>query len=142
MGTNVQYDFKNLRAMHDHIIVADMQFSQRFTNSGIFLPSDNMKSSGIRPRWARVVAVGPEQKDVQVGQYIMLEHGRWTRGINVNWDGEELEIHRADNNAILMVSDEPQIDETLSDAQDGGRMQSDAKIHGSMHNSDTGYRDI
>jgi hypothetical protein len=38
---------------------------------------------GIVPRWARVYSVGPEQEDIKVGQYVLVSHGRWTRGIEV-----------------------------------------------------------
>jgi hypothetical protein len=76
------------------------------------LPSDDGKSEGVRHRWARVWAVGPEQKDIKVGEWILLEHGRWTRGITVEENGEDIIVRRADNKAILIVTDEKP-DETL-----------------------------
>ena len=49
----------------------------------------------------------PQQKDVKVGEWILLEHGRWTRGVTVvEEDGTEITIRRADTKAILMVSEE------------------------------------
>jgi hypothetical protein len=75
-----------------------------------------MKSSGIRPRWCRVYAVGPEQVDVKVGQYICVEHGRWTRGVKIDDGTGKLTIHKIDGNAIMLVSDEPVNDYTMSDA--------------------------
>ena len=74
-----------------------------------------MKNSGIRPRWAKVYAVGPEQKDIQVGQYILISHGRWTRGIKIQDIEGVKTIRKVDNNDILLISDEPVLDETLSD---------------------------
>jgi len=126
---------ESLRAIHDHVLVTDMNFSERFTSGGIFIPGDDMKSSGVRPRWAMVVAVGPEQKDVEVGQFILVAHGRWTRGIEIELGGRAATVRRVDNNDILLVSDEPMIDDTMSKEADGGKMQSDAKIYGSLHNS-------
>jgi co-chaperonin GroES (HSP10) len=97
-----------LRPLSDKVIVTDMQFGIEQTAGGIFLPSDDGKSSGIHPRWARVFAVGPEQKDVKEGDWILLEHGRWSRGHRYeNESGEEIDIRLADTNAILAVSDEP-----------------------------------
>ena len=40
----------------DVILVSDMAFDNRTLNSGILLLNDNMKSQGIRPRWAKVYA--------------------------------------------------------------------------------------
>lgn len=126
---------EGIRAIKDHVLVTDMNFSERFTSGGIFIPNDDMKSAGVRPRWAMVVAVGPEQQDVQVGQYILVAHGRWTRGLEIEIGGRTATIRRVDNNDILLVSDEPMVDDTMSKEADGGKMQADAKIYGSLHNS-------
>lgn len=101
--------------LNDVILVQDMVFDERVTTGGIILPNDNGKSSGIRPRWAQVYAVGPEQKEVQVGQYICISHGRWSRGIDITDDTGKKTIRRVDPNDVLMVSDEPVQDDTLSD---------------------------
>lgn len=104
-----------LHPLRSHVIVYDMKFEHRITNGGILLPNDDMKSAGIRPRWAKVYAVGPEQKDIEPGQYILISHGRWTRGINIVDEEGEKTIRRVDPNDILLVSDEPMVDETMSD---------------------------
>ena len=107
---------KAIYPLKDTIIVSDMSFDERKTAAGIVLINDDMKSSGIRPRWGRVYAVGPDQKDVTVGQYICIEHGRWTRGIKIDDAvmGKKT-LHKVDGNAILLVSDEPVADYTMSD---------------------------
>lgn len=111
------HKIKKLRALHDHVIVEDMNFSGRTLSSGIILPSDNGKSSGIRPRWARIYAIGSEQKDVTVGQWICVAHGRWTRGIEIEDDQGVRTIRRIDPQDILLLSDEePPEDDTMSDA--------------------------
>lgn len=107
---------KGINAIKDHVIVTDMHFGERRLNSGIVLLNDDEKSEGIRPRWGRVYAVGPEQNDVQVGQWVLIEHGRWTRGLKVEIDNQEFVIRRADPECIIFVSDEePPADETISD---------------------------
>jgi co-chaperonin GroES (HSP10) len=108
---------KNLRPLRDSVIVSDMAFDQRQLSSGIILLNDNGKSSGIRPRWGRVYAIGPDQQDVRVGQWICVAHGRWTRGIDIEDDQGKHTIRRIDPNDILMVSDDPPgPDDTMSDA--------------------------
>ncbi len=106
---------KKILPLRDSIIVSDMTFEERISNGGIIILNDDMKSSGIRPRWAKVYAVGPDQKDVKVGQYILISHGRWTRGIKIEDDEGVRTIRKVDNNDILMVSDEPVNDQTMSD---------------------------
>lgn len=104
-----------ITALNDSVIVSDMSFDERITNGGILLPNDDMKSSGIRPRWGKVFAVGPEQTDIKVGQYILISHGRWTRGIKIDDGTGEKTIRKVDNKDILLISDEPVNDSTMSD---------------------------
>lgn len=111
------YKIKKLKPVGDTIIVTDMVFDERISAGGIVLVNDDMKSSGIRPRWARVYATGPKQKDIKVGQYICISHGRWTRGIKIEDDEGEKTIRKVDNNDVLLVSDEPVFDATISDKE-------------------------
>jgi co-chaperonin GroES (HSP10) len=97
----------NLRPLDKKVLVTDMEFGMETTAGGIILHSDDGKSTGIHPRWAKVYAIGPNQNEVKVGEWILLEHGRWSRGINyLTPEGDEIVIRLADNNAILMSSDE------------------------------------
>jgi len=108
-------EIKSIKAIGDHIIVSDMNFDQRTTSSGIVLLSGDKKLEGIHARWARVYAVGSDQQDVRVGQWVCVKHGRWTRGLNIE-DSESVKtIRRVDNNDILLVSDEPMEDESIGD---------------------------
>jgi co-chaperonin GroES (HSP10) len=93
--------------IRDNVLVSDMDFDMRTTKSGIHLLNDDGKSEGIRPRWGRVWAVGEEQKELKVGDWILVEHGRWTRGITVETDsGLETTVRRIDNDCVLAVADE------------------------------------
>ena len=109
------HKIKQLFPLKDNIIVSDMEFEERISNGGIVLLNDDMKSSGIRPRWAKVYAIGPDQHDVKVGQYILIAHGRWTRGIKIEDQDGEKTIRKVDPNDILLISNEPMDDETMSD---------------------------
>jgi hypothetical protein len=93
-----------------------MNFKERITTGGIVLLGDNGKSSGIRPRWAQVYAVGPKQTDVCVGEWICVAHGRWTRGVDIEDASGIHTIRRIDINDILMVSDSQPNDDTISNA--------------------------
>lgn len=106
--------FKPLAA---HVIVCDMAFDERISRGGIIIPNDDQTSAGIRPRWAKIYAVGPENTDpeLQVGKWICISHGRWTRGVEIVDEEGEKTIRRVDNKDILLISDEPVDDMTWSD---------------------------
>ena len=118
IGYQFRLDFegKTIKPLSNNVIVRDMSFEGRTLDSGIVLLGDDGKTDGIRPRWARVYAVGPEQTDVTVGQWVLLEHGRWGRGIKITQEGEELTIRRADPEAIMMVSDTEPESETIANS--------------------------
>jgi co-chaperonin GroES (HSP10) len=108
------YKVGKLKALGDTVIVSDMEFDQRISAGGIVILNDDMKNSGIRPRWGKVYAIGPEQKSIQVGQYVMVAHGRWTRGLKIEDENGEKTIRKVDTKDILLVSDEPVNDHTMS----------------------------
>jgi hypothetical protein len=108
---------EQLRPLGNNGLVRDMNFSGRTLSSGIVLLNDDAKTAGIRPRWAKVYAVGADQQDVREGQWVLIEHGRWSRGIEVEVDDEKFTLRRVDPECIMFVSDdEPDYDDTISSA--------------------------
>lgn len=107
-----------IKALHDHVLVSEMIFDQRITQSGLILPNDNGTTLGIRPRWGRVYAVGPKQQHVRVGQWICVDHGRWTRGLDIEDEQGKITIRRIDPKDILLISDREEMpqDDTMSSA--------------------------
>ena len=99
-----------IRPLRNKILVKSIDQGERVSKGGIILRSaDKVEDggSGIRPRWAEVYAVGPTHTDVKAGQWVYVEHGRWTRGVNIEDDnGEEFKIRKVDPESILLVSDE------------------------------------
>lgn len=96
-----------LTPLHDKVFVSDMNFGEERTAGGLILLSDNGKGEGVHPRWCRVWAVGPEQEDVKVGDWLLVDHGRWTRTIEYQEeDGTVIELRAVDTKGILLVSDE------------------------------------
>lgn len=106
-------EFKPIGA---HVIVSDMAFNERLSTGGIVLLNDDLKSTGIRPRWAQVYALGPNYDgELEIGQWICVAHGRWTRGVNIEDESGKKTLRRVDPDDILLVSDEEVNDQTLSD---------------------------
>jgi|TARA_Y100000816_G_scaffold267133_1_gene228264 co-chaperonin GroES (HSP10) len=101
--TTIDYDITPLKK---RVLVSDMHFGETRSKGGIILVDDDGSESGIHPRWAKVYAIGKEQDDVKVGEWVMVAHGRWSRALKVKKDGEELEVRMIDENDILLVSDD------------------------------------
>ena len=112
----------NLRAIGDRVLVSNMYFGEQKTASGLIIRDDNGTTRGIYPRWGKVYNKGPENKDsYEVGHWILIEHGRWTRSIALETDDGELELRMVDANCVLGYSeekpDELQIGAEYSDGQ-------------------------
>jgi co-chaperonin GroES (HSP10) len=96
-----------IEPLNQDILAYDMYFGEQKTSSGIILMDDDKTDRGIHPRWAKVYAVGPKNKtDLQPGHWILIEHGRWSRGIDMseidpNIDRFQTIVRRIDPKAIL-----------------------------------------
>ena len=99
----VDYDITPLKK---RVLVSDMHFGETKTKGGIILTDDDGSEGGIHPRWGKVYAIGDQQEDVKVGEWVMVSHGRWSRGFKIKKKGVELEVRMIDENDILLVSDE------------------------------------
>ena len=96
----------DITPLKKRVLVSDMHFGETRSKGGIILVDDDGSQAGIHPRWAKVYAIGKEQEDVKIGQWILVSHGRWSRAFKVAKNGIELEVRMIDENDILLVSDE------------------------------------
>ena len=95
------------RAVSDRVLVTDMHFGEQVTKGGIILGNDDGKTRGIYPLWAKVYSKGPLNKDqYDVGQWILIEHGRWTRSMLLEAEEGEIEVRMVDADCVLAFSDE------------------------------------
>lgn len=109
-----RYDYykinEDIRPIKDHVLVVNMEQGEKVSAGGIITLDDNGKDRGIRPRWCQVYKVGPECTDIKPGQWILVEHGRWTYGVQMCLpeaaDGEIFHVQRAETKAIMLVTDE------------------------------------
>lgn len=106
----------DIQPIGKRVLVYKMRFGDIKTKGGLILLDDDGKEQGIHPRWGRVYAVGAKQQDVSVGQWILVAHGRWTRGMIVEKDGVKEEVRMVDEKDILLVSDEEPQEEILKQA--------------------------
>ena len=110
-----QYTVENdITPLKKRVLVSDMHFGETKSKGGIILVDDDGTAEGIHPRWGKVYAVGRDQHDVKVGEWVMVTHGRWSRAFKLKKKevgsagdiGIELEVRMIDENDILLVSDE------------------------------------
>lgn len=97
----------NPRAIGDRVLVVNMNFGEQKTESGLIISSDDGKERGIYPRWGQVYSKGPKNKDpYDKGDWILITHGRWTRGMKCDTDEGEITFRMIDVDGILAYSDE------------------------------------
>lgn len=93
--------------LSNDVLVMEMERGFRKENGIIFLDDSEGRETNIKPRWCQVYAVGEKVEDVKKGDWVLVEHGRWTYGLNVVLSsGKEVYLQKVDPNAILMTSDE------------------------------------
>jgi co-chaperonin GroES (HSP10) len=107
MAINLKTIQGDVRPIRNRVLVTDMYFGEQRTAGGLIINDDDGKTRGIYPRWGKVYKKGPENKDdYNVGEWILVEHGRWTRSFNIEVDGEEKEIRMVEAESILAYSKE------------------------------------
>ncbi len=96
-----------LSPIKNRVIVSDMHFGEQIRKSGLILTGDDGTTRGIYPRWCKVHAKGPENNDdYSVGDWILVEHGRWTPGIDVDERHGESPLRMVDAESELGLSKE------------------------------------
>jgi len=106
MSLNLDVIHGTLSPIRNRVIVRNMYFGEQKTKAGLILKDDDGTSRGIYPRWAQVHAKGPENTDpYQIGDWILIEHGRWTRGAKINEGTGELELRMVEAESVLLWSD-------------------------------------
>lgn len=101
---------QHFRPMKDKIIVSELERGMTKTSGGIILTDDNMKAHGIKARWGKVQLIGTDVDFVSVGEWVLIEHGRWTMGMEfLDADtGETVMCWHVENKALLVASsDDP-----------------------------------
>ncbi len=95
-----------IKPMKGKVLVTNLERGSRVVN-GIIIPDDNGQSRGIRPRWGQVYALGSDITEIKVGQWILIEQGRWTRMLKIKDDNEvDIQLWGVEwPNSVMLVSD-------------------------------------
>jgi co-chaperonin GroES (HSP10) len=108
----------DIKPLGKTVIVGEMKGGERKIGR-IVLADDDGKEHGVRPRWAKVKFVGKEVLLVKEGDWVLIEHGRWTRTFTGDFKGDDLRaIDYPD--CVLLVSDtEPEDDMVMNSSEHG-----------------------
>lgn len=69
---------------NNNIIASDIEAGIQTRNGIIRVDDTIFAEHNIKPRWMRVEAIGPKVFDIDVGNWIFVESGRWSQGFNFN----------------------------------------------------------
>lgn len=103
-----------VKPLKNDILVHNMDTGEKVVNGIILLEDtdasnfsqdDVLNKRGIRPRWCQVYDVGSNVDYVKKGDWVLLDKGRWTRGISVADGDEKIYLQKADPDGILVVSE-------------------------------------
>jgi hypothetical protein len=97
-----------IQAIRDHILCTQADFGDQTTQAGIVIKSNINKSQGISSRWMQVFEVGPDIDWLTPGEWVLVEYGRWSNGLQVRDDrlpNGEAEVWKVDPAGCLAASD-------------------------------------
>jgi co-chaperonin GroES (HSP10) len=103
----VQVKKVNVRPLSKDLLVINMDMGEQTTAAGIVIASDDGKAHGVKPRWAEVYKVGEQcELNVKPGQWVLIEHGRWTRKIKIDDGQGEKEFQKVEVKSVMAVADQ------------------------------------
>ena len=105
----------DLKLPKNGVLATEMEFGERKTSGGILRICDDAKEEGIRARWCRVLKIGKNVTNIEENDFILVSHGRWTHGMDMdNESGETVITRFIDHKDILMKTKTPPQEYILS----------------------------
>lgn len=106
MAINLNTINGTLTPIGSRVIVKNMYFGEQKTKSGLIISDDDGTTRGIYPRWGQVHSKGPNNEEpYKEGDWVLIEHGRWTRGVKIDEGAGEQELRMIDEENVLGWSD-------------------------------------
>ena len=87
------------------VLVTDLEQGRKVTKGGILMPDIDDDNMGKKHRWCKVHSVGPRScvvNDIEPGDWIYVQHLRWTAGFDV----EGIKMWAVEDTAIDLYSKE------------------------------------
>jgi co-chaperonin GroES (HSP10) len=102
------YNATTFTPLRDSVFVTDMEGGESITKAGIIIKDDTFfTENNIKDRWARVYSIGPDITDLNVGEWVLVQRGRWTNRVRLSLPDGDISIWRVEfPDGILLVADE------------------------------------
>lgn len=81
----------------DETKTSDGKFVER--SRGSIIIGSVRDSQTSMPRWGEVIAIGPNVMDVVVGEFILIQAGKWTVGVNFEDEGK---VWKTDEECVML----------------------------------------
>lgn len=83
-----------IECLPNSLYVENMEYGERTLKNGFIIPTETMDYQGffVRPRWSKVLYKADNIKNINVGDYILMNHGNWSSGINCTINGVQKTI--------------------------------------------------
>lgn len=80
-----------LECLSNSVMTEKMEYGERTTKSGFVIQAETMDHLGnfVRPRWSKVKYKADNIDFVDVGDWLLIEHGHWSFGMNMTINGKE-----------------------------------------------------
>ena len=76
-------DINDIQVPDDSILVCNLDVGERKIGN-IYIPDDDLKLYGIRPRNAQIFKVGENYSSMlNVGDWVMIRHGNWSQRMHL-----------------------------------------------------------
>ena len=84
----------HIECLPDTLYVDIIEYGERTLKNGFIVPTETMDYLGnfIRPRWAKVLYKADNIKNVNVGDFCLINHGHWSSSIKCTINNEEKTI--------------------------------------------------
>ena len=106
--------YGDVNPLPNDILVVEMNGGDKVTTGGIIVLDDNGKRRGIHPRWARVYKVGKNIDYIKPDEYILIDHGHWTYGVDIIFTKDNKEVrhylHKVDPKGVLLARETPPVE--------------------------------
>jgi hypothetical protein len=130
LGNKISIKAGGFHPLKENVFVCDLDSGPTVTAGGIIRPDDNMSNTGIRSRWGRVWAIGPDVKDLEVGEWVYIEHARWTNAIDFELPTGKVRVWKIDwPDGVMLASPDDPRERQLTDLPNVQNLKSYKKGH-------------
>ena len=84
----------HIECLDDTLYVEKIEYGEKTLKNGFIIPTETMDHYGnfVRPRWAKVLYKADNIKNINVGDWVLIQHGNWSTGINCKIKNEDKTI--------------------------------------------------